>query len=135
MAYQLQPGLSIVQTKVLSPSDATDEIFVYPQPVLSTVVGAAPTPCYTGLLPTWLVRVPQHSTSRRVMSSVPNPLPVSTRISSKPMNEICSHCPTWSVRLHFAHFDMNPRALAPNSRMVCFRKGILIKMLIRSKNG
>jgi|TARA_A200000159_G_scaffold88568_1_gene82000 hypothetical protein len=33
MAYQLQPGLSIVQnTGAIAPVKATDEIFVYPQP-------------------------------------------------------------------------------------------------------
>ena len=33
MAYQLQPGLSIVQNKeALPPVKATDEVFVYPQP-------------------------------------------------------------------------------------------------------
>ena len=33
MAYQLQPGLSIVQnTGALPPNKATDEVFVYPQP-------------------------------------------------------------------------------------------------------
>lgn len=33
MAYQLQPGLSIVENKgALPPKKATDEIFIYPQP-------------------------------------------------------------------------------------------------------
>ena len=33
MAYQLQPGLSIVQnTGAIAPVKATDEVFVYPQP-------------------------------------------------------------------------------------------------------
>ena len=33
MAYQLQPGLSIVQNSgAIAPVKATDEIFVYPQP-------------------------------------------------------------------------------------------------------
>jgi hypothetical protein len=44
------------------------------------------------------------------------------------MNEICSHCPIWNVKSPSAHRVMNPRALVPNSRMVCFRKDMLIKM-------
>ena len=33
MAYQLQPGLSIIQNSgALPPTKATDEVFVYPQP-------------------------------------------------------------------------------------------------------
>ena len=33
MAYQLQPGLSIVQNAgAIAPVKATDEVFVYPQP-------------------------------------------------------------------------------------------------------
>lgn len=32
MAYQLQPGLSLVQNPAVPPVKATDEVFVYPQP-------------------------------------------------------------------------------------------------------
>jgi len=104
-------------------------------PVLSTVVGAALTPCCMGLLHTWLVRGHQPNISIRVTNSVPKPLPVSTRISSKPMSVISSHCPTWSVRLLSVPCDMNQRALAPKFRTVSFSKGTLIKMSVRSKNG
>ena len=39
MAYQLQPGLAIVQNAgALPPVKATEEIFVYPQPSTLTVV-------------------------------------------------------------------------------------------------
>ena len=52
MAYQLQPGLSIVQnTGALPPVRATDEIFVYPQPSSLNCGGCRPNTMLYGTAP------------------------------------------------------------------------------------
>jgi hypothetical protein len=52
MAYQLQPGLSIVQNKGAVPSvKATDEIFVYPQPSTLNCGGCRPNTMLYGTAP------------------------------------------------------------------------------------
>ena len=49
MAYQLQPGLSLVENPAVPTNSATDDVFVYPQPS-SVSMGAAPIRCYTAQL-------------------------------------------------------------------------------------
>lgn len=52
MAYQLQPGLSIVQNKgAIAPVSATDEIFVYPQPSDLNGGGSRPNTMLFGTAP------------------------------------------------------------------------------------
>ena len=52
MAYQLQPGLSIVQnTGALPPVNATDEVFVYPQPSTLNCGGCRPNTMLYGTAP------------------------------------------------------------------------------------
>lgn len=52
MAYQLQPGLSIVQNKgAIAPVKATDEIFVYPQPSSLNCGGCRPNTMLYGTAP------------------------------------------------------------------------------------
>ena len=52
MAYQLQPGLSIVQNKGASPPvKATDEVFVYPQPSTLNCGGCRPNTMLYGTAP------------------------------------------------------------------------------------
>jgi hypothetical protein len=52
MAYQLQPGLSIVQNKGALPQvNATDEIFVYPQPSTLNCGGCRPNTMLYGTAP------------------------------------------------------------------------------------
>lgn len=52
MAYQLQPGLSIVQNKgAIPPVKATDEIFVYPQPSSLNCGGCRPNTMLYGTAP------------------------------------------------------------------------------------
>jgi len=52
MAYQLQPGLSIVQNSgALPPVSATDEVFVYPQPSGLNCGGCRPNTMLYGTAP------------------------------------------------------------------------------------
>jgi hypothetical protein len=52
MAYQLQPGLSIVQnTGAIAPVKATDEVFVYPQPSTLNGDGGRPNTMLYGTAP------------------------------------------------------------------------------------
>ena len=52
MAYQLQPGLSIVQNSgALPPVNATDEVFVYPQPSGLNCGGCRPNTMLYGTAP------------------------------------------------------------------------------------
>lgn len=52
MAYQLQPGLSIVQNAgAIAPVKATDEIFVYPQPSSVNCGGCRPNTMLYGTAP------------------------------------------------------------------------------------
>mgnify|MGYP005623402545 CR=1 FL=1 len=52
MAYQLQPGLSIVQNKgAIAPVKATDEVFVYPQPSTLNCGGCRPNTMLYGTAP------------------------------------------------------------------------------------
>src|SRR5210317_1188612 len=52
MAYQLQPGLFIVQNKgAIAPVKATDEIFVYPQPSDLNCGGCRPNTMLYGTAP------------------------------------------------------------------------------------
>jgi len=52
MAYQLQPGLSIVQnTGAIAPVKATDEVFVYPQPSSLNCGGCRPNTMLYGTSP------------------------------------------------------------------------------------
>ena len=50
MAYQLQPGLSLVENPALPKSSATDDVFVYPQPS-SISMGARPNTMLYGTAP------------------------------------------------------------------------------------
>jgi hypothetical protein len=50
MAYQLQPGLAIVENPTVPEVNATDEIFVYPQPT-SLKFGARPNTMLYGTAP------------------------------------------------------------------------------------
>ena len=72
MAYQLQPGLSIVQnTGAVPPVKANDEIFVYPQPSALNCGDCRPNTMLYGLPLTWQVRVPQRNISKRVINFAP----------------------------------------------------------------
>jgi len=52
MAYQLQPGLSIVQNAgAIAPVKATDEVFVYPQPSSLNCGGCRPITMLYGTAP------------------------------------------------------------------------------------
>ena len=52
MAYQLQPGLSIVSNKGALPTvNATDEVFVYPQPSTLNCGGCRPNTVLYGTAP------------------------------------------------------------------------------------
>ena len=52
MAYQLQPGLSIVQNAgAVPPVKATDEVFVYPQPSTLNYVSSRPNTMLYGTAP------------------------------------------------------------------------------------
>ena len=52
MAYQLQPGLSIVQNAgAIAPVKATDEVFVYPQPSSLNCGGCRPNTMLYGTAP------------------------------------------------------------------------------------
>ena len=52
MAYQLQPGLSIVQNKeAIPPVKATEEVFVYPQPSTLNCGGCRPNTMLYGTAP------------------------------------------------------------------------------------
>jgi hypothetical protein len=52
MAYQLQPGLSIVQNVgAIAPVKATDEVFVYPQPSSLNCGGCRPNTMLYGTAP------------------------------------------------------------------------------------
>jgi hypothetical protein len=52
MAYQLQPGLSIVQNAgAIAPVKATDEVFVYPQPSSTNCGGCRPNTMLYGTAP------------------------------------------------------------------------------------
>ena len=135
MAYQLQPGLSIVENAGALPSvKATDEVFVYPQPSQLNY-GSRPNTMLYGTAPYRLVRVLQQNISKHPINFVPKLLPVSIRSSYPPMNAIYSPSPTWIVKSLFVPGHTNLRVLVPSSRMVCLTRGILIKMLTRSKNG
>ena len=90
MAYQLQPGLKIVENPARPSVCATEEVFTYPQPSTLNYGLVDPTPCYTVLLPSWRVRVLPLSLSRRVTCSALNPRLDLTRSSPRRMNRIYS---------------------------------------------
>tara|TARA_B100000073_G_scaffold86200_2_gene66948 strand:- start:4738 stop:5124 length:387 start_codon:yes stop_codon:yes gene_type:complete len=50
MAYQLQPGLSLVENPAVPTNSATDDVFVYPQPS-SVSMGARPNTMLYGTAP------------------------------------------------------------------------------------
>jgi hypothetical protein len=66
MAYQLQPGMNLVENPARPPVCANEEVFVYP--ALLITVRVALTRCCTGQLLTWLVRAPPLNTLRPVIS-------------------------------------------------------------------
>ena len=92
MAYQLQPGLSIVQNAgAIAPVKATDEVFVYPQPSSTNCGGCHQTLCCTVRRHTWLGRVPQPASLTQVINSDPRQHHDLIELSCQPMNANCSH--------------------------------------------
>lgn len=51
MAYQLQPGLKIVQNPAVPPKCATEEVFVYPQPSTLSYGSSRPNTMLYGTAP------------------------------------------------------------------------------------
>ena len=102
MAYQLQPGLSIVDNKGALPSvGATDEVFVYPQPSHLNY-GSRPNTMIYGTAPYMAGKGAPAKYIDTAMSLDPSLLLVSIRLSFKRMNVTYSPSLTWNARLPFA---------------------------------
>ena len=102
MAYQLQPGLAIVENAgALPPVKATEEVFVYPQPSNLNYCDSRPNTMLYGTAPTWREKVPQPDLSRQVMNFVLNLPLVLTRSLYLLMNVTSSHSLIWNARFPF----------------------------------
>ena len=99
MAYQLQPGLAIVQNAGALPAvKATEEIFVYPQPSSINCGGCRPNTMLWGTAP---YMAGKGSPAQYIdVSDQLRPQTTSrfNKVSFQHMSVTYSHSPTWSAR-------------------------------------
>ena len=92
MAYQLQPGLSIVENPAVPVNCATDEVFVYPQPSTLNNGSSRPnTMLYGGAIHGG--KVLQRNSSNE-WSLRPQSTTRFNRVLMKRTSKTCSHCKT-----------------------------------------
>ena len=135
MAYQLQPGLSIVENKgALPPVRATDEVFVYPQPSHLNY-GSRPNTMLYGTAPYMAGK----GAPARFIETSDQLRPQSTSRFNKTIVQTYERnlflSLTWSARPLFSLCDMSHRVPVLNSKTDFSRKDTSIKISLRSKNG
>ena len=136
MAYQLQPGLKIVNDKAVPTVCADEEVFVYPQPSTLNYGSSRPNTMLYGTAPYMAGK----GSPAEYIEASDALRPQSTSRFNKVLARTYEQNlhPLQNVvhaKFHLEHDHTNLRVPVLNFKMVCFSKGILIKILIRNKNG